>query len=454
MDHQVVRVYATSQAPDYDSPWQTRSPSGGTGSGVMISKREILTGAHVVANGTFLQVQKFADPNKITARVKRICHDCDLALLEVDEDFCTDGPPATIGDLPALRDKVSVVGFPIGGEEVSVTEGVVSRVEIQRYSHSQRHLLATTVDAAINEGNSGGPVFGDGKVVGIAFQKLSGADNIGEMVPAPLIKTFLRSIKENKPSQVPGFGIVTQNLENKVLRDTIQLPPDQSGVLIVSVEYGGSGDGVLNVGDALLSVSGHSIANNGTIYFRNRHRTRYDVTLAEKLIGETVDVEVLREGKVLSKTLTLQALKYLVPRAQYDNSPEYFVYGGLVFQPLTRNYLNTWDTWWEKAPKEFLHFYYSGGRKKEQQEVVVLTQILADELNVGYDHLYNESIIAVNGTLPRDLAHFVELIEGSGETVNIETSSKGRIVLRTQDVAESTKRIKERYRIGNDRHLR
>src|SRR5690606_23070094 len=109
-----------------------------------------------------------------------VWHDCDLALLQVeDEGFFDDVPPADIGELPALRDKVSVVGFPIGGEEISITEGVVSRIEVQRYNHSQRHLLAVTVDAAINQGNSGGPVFKNGKVAGIAFQKLTGVDNIG-----------------------------------------------------------------------------------------------------------------------------------------------------------------------------------------------------------------------------------------------------------------------------------
>ena len=115
-----------------------------------------------------------------------------------------------IGDLPHLRDAVQVVGYPIGGEEVSITEGVVSRIEVQRYEHSQRHLLAVTVDAAINEGNSGGPVFARGKVVGIAFQAIPDAENIGEMVPAPILQRFLDGVKQGKDARVPGLGIATQ----------------------------------------------------------------------------------------------------------------------------------------------------------------------------------------------------------------------------------------------------
>src|SRR5215831_20870451 len=98
----VVRVFATTQDPDYDAPWQNRTPSSSTGSGVVIGPGEILTGAHVVANATFLQVQKPSAPDKAVARVKAVAHDCDLALLEVVEppDFLADIEPAEVGEMP------------------------------------------------------------------------------------------------------------------------------------------------------------------------------------------------------------------------------------------------------------------------------------------------------------------------------------------------------------------
>src|SRR5205085_9405792 len=113
----------------------------------------------------------------------------------------------------------------------------VSRIEVQRYSHSQRHLLAVTVDAAINAGNSGGPVFGGGKVVGIAFQKLTGVDNIGEMVPPPIIRAFLDGVAKGKRPEVPALGITTQNLENPLMRRQLALPPKASGVVVVAIDH-------------------------------------------------------------------------------------------------------------------------------------------------------------------------------------------------------------------------
>jgi S1-C subfamily serine protease len=450
----VVRIYATTQDPDHDSPWQAQVPQSSTGSGVVIAPGRILTGAHVIANATFVQVQRISDTEKSVARVVGVCHDCDLALLAVDDRHFMEGiEPAKLGELPDLRDRVAVVGFPIGGEEISITEGVVSRIEVQRYSHSQRYLLAVTVDAAINKGNSGGPVFKSGNVVGIAFQKLENAENVGEMVPAPIIRHFLESIEKSGGGElrIPALGITAQGLENKALRARVGVESGDGGVLVLAIDYGGSAWGVLEQGDALLEIAGHPIASNSTVKFRGRYRCRYDVLLGWSKIGERLDLTILRRGQRKKVQLVLAPPAQLVARSLYDRPPTYFIHGGLVFQVLTRDFLSTWDQWWDKAPKEFLYLYYSGTRTEERQEVVVLTQVLADEINVGYEHLYSESVVAVNGRMPRDMADFVAMVAGSRGLTEIRTSSDGYIVLDSEKVREATARILERYHIVRDR---
>jgi S1-C subfamily serine protease len=450
---EVVRVFATSQDPDFDGPWQARTPSNSTGSAVVIGKGLLLTGAHVVANATFMQIQKLSHPDKAIARVKAVSHDCDLALLEVTEppNFLDDIEPAEVGEMPRLRDEVQVVGYPVGGEEISITEGVVSRIEVQRYSHSQRHLLAVTVDAAINAGNSGGPVFGDGKVVGIAFQKLTGVDNIGEMVPPPIIRAFLDGVEKGKRPEIPALGITTQNLENPLLRKTLNLSDNERGVVVLHVDYGGSSDGILQPRDVIMSIDGLSIANNGTVQFMNRFRTRYDVVLGYRYIGDRVKLDIKRAGKRMTVDIELKMWQPLVPRSRYDQPPQYFVYGGLVFQTLTRDYLTTWDKWWNKAPKEFLNYYYLGYRTPEQHEVVILTQILADEINVGYSHLYNEAVATLNGKAPLDMVDFVQRLSEARGVVEITTTSGGMIMMDADEVRKATARILTRYHIPRDR---
>lgn len=450
---EVIRVFATSQDPDFDGPWQARTPSNSTGSAVVIGPGLLLTGAHVVANATFLQVQKPSQPDKAIARVRAVSHDSDLALLEVVEpaDFLADIEPAELGPMPRLRDEVAVVGYPVGGEEISITEGVVSRIEVQRYSHSQRHLLAVTVDAAINAGNSGGPVFGDGKVVGIAFQKLTGVDNIGEMVPPPIIRAFLDGVGLGKRPEIPALGITTQNLENPLLRRQLGLHTNERGVVVLHVDYGGSADGILESRDVITSIDGLPIANNGTVQYMGHFRTRYDVVLGHRYIGDLIQIEIKRNGISRSVELILKPWQPLVPRSRYDQPPAYFVYGGFVFQTLTRDYLTTWDKWWNKAPKEFLNYYYLGYRTPEQHEVVILTQILADEINVGYGHLYNEAIAKLDGIVPRDIEDFVGRLSAARGIVELQTTSGGIIMLDADEIRKATPKILTRYHILRDR---
>lgn len=452
---QVVRVYSTYQDPDYECPWQSVAPRGSTGSGVVVAPQRILTGAHVVANATFVQVQKQSDPKKVTARVLAISHDCDLALLEIeDKSFARGIKPSTVGDLPKLRDAVQVVGYPIGGEEVSITEGVVSRIEVQRYEHSQRHLLAVTVDAAINEGNSGGPVFARGKIVGIAFQALPDAENVGEMVPAPIIRRFLDGVKKGKQPDVPGIGISTQPLENPALRQHLGMKKSHSGVLVTAVQYGSSAWGKFEVGDVLMQLDGHSIADNGTIRYRGRYRCQFDAVIGDYHCGDVFKARVLRGKKAKDVALEMQPMKWLVPRTEYDRRPMWYQFGGLVFQRVTAEYLRIWgEHWWDKAPKELLHCYYYGLRKPEQQEVVVLAQVLADAVNVGYEVFHNDVVVSINGKAPVDMVDFVKCVDKADGEVVIKLSSGATVLLDAEEARAAEERILDLYHLPGDRSV-
>ncbi len=451
----VVRIFASTQVSDHDNPWQRLAPALSTGSGVVIGPGRVLTGAHVVADATFTQVQKVTEPDKYTAEVEACCHDCDLALLRVsDPAFMADLTPATIGSLPNLRDRVSVAGFPIGGDEISVTDGVVSRVEIQRYSHSQRDLLAVTVDAAINAGNSGGPVFLNDEVVGIAFQTLDNAENIGEMVPAPLLKRFLGGIDAGRRLEVPSLGVESQPLENPTLRASLGLARGQSGIRVRAIAAGGAADGLLEPDDVITAIAGHAIANNGTIRYANRFRVGCGVVMGEHFIGDTLAVHVMRNGRPLALQAVLADERALVPRSRYGQAPHYFVYAGLVFVPLTRDFLGTWgEEWWHVAPTELLFHYYYGLPTYDREERVVLSRVLADEVNVGYEALPVETVEAVNGTTPRNLAHFVHLVDSSQGRVQITMSSHNVVVLDVEAAREANRRILARYHVPTDRYL-
>ena len=238
---------------------------------------------------------------KFIARVLSIGTDCDIALLTVDESEFWEGiSPLCLGPLPNLQDHVTVVGYPVGGDTISVTSGVVSRVEVTQYLHGSCDLLGVQIDAAINSGNSGGPVFDEhGVCVGIAFQSYAGTDieNIGYVVPTPVIQHFLLDYRRNKAfTGFPSLGIQWQKLESADLREAYGLTSDQSGVLIRSVNPTSSSHGVLLPGDVLLEFDRVNLANDGTVPFRTDERISFTYLVAQKYVGDVATVTILRDN--------------------------------------------------------------------------------------------------------------------------------------------------------------
>lgn len=225
----IVKVFSVMSSPNYILPWQNKPMKEVTGSGFAIAGKRIMTNAHVVADEKYITVRKLGSPIKYHATVIAAGHECDLAVLSVaDESFWEGVKELPFGQLPELQDEVTVIGYPIGGDNVSFTRGVVSRIEPQQYAHCSAHLLAIQIDAAINPGNSGGPVMKGNEVCGVSFQNLYGASNIGFIIPGPIIEHFLEDVHRNRNdilangrAKYDGFctiGLFCQSIENKALR--------------------------------------------------------------------------------------------------------------------------------------------------------------------------------------------------------------------------------------------
>lgn len=452
----VVKIYTVFNEYNYYEPWQMRGQRSRSGSGCIIDGRKILTNAHVVGDRTFIQVKRAGKSKKYTATVKVVSHESDLAILEVkDESFFTDVVPLKIGELAEFRDKVAVYGFPEGGDELCITEGVVSRVEHHGYSHSSAYLLTCQIDAAINPGSSGGPVIKNDKIVGIAFQA-GGGENIGYMVPVPVMVHFLKDIEDGNLNGIPGLGVSYQEMENPDIRLKYGMSEKQTGVLVNKTYFGAPADNILKPGDIILSVDGKNIENDGTIEFRKGERTFFEYAVQTKHVGDISGLEILRENKIIKVAIKLSMpmnLWRLVPNEQYDIAPTYYIFGGMVFEPLTKNFLRTWGGgWYNNAPVNLLNYYYYGDTSTDQKEVVVLVKVLADEINIGYHNRRYEVISQVNGkkiSAMKDLINAFEQYNGKYHIIEEEES--GRIVLDKARVDENRGKILEKYKIISDR---
>ena len=261
----VVRIETVSTVPNYLLPWQNRTPQSSSGSGVVIQGNQILTNAHNVADSTLLTVRKQNEDTLFVAKVKYVDHECDLALLTVDDPaFFSDITPMEFAETPPPQSMVIAAGFPIGGDGLSLTQGIISRIEVRSYAHSDKNLLTAQIDASINPGNSGGPVFYKGKVVGIAFQGSRRGESLGYMIPYEIISHFFDDIKDGKVDGFGSLGFLYLPLDNPDTRAFLKMKPDQTGILVRKV-YKDAGDNGLKAGDVILSIDGKKVANNGNI---------------------------------------------------------------------------------------------------------------------------------------------------------------------------------------------
>ena len=451
----VVKIVAGCRAPDYFQPWDMNYQNTRFGSGFIVEGKRIMTNAHVVSDQVYIQVIKVGDPKKYTAKVEYMAHDCEIALLKVeDEAFFAGTKPVRFGGIPQQRDRVAAYGFPTGGEVLSITEGIVSRVEMQNYSHSQREFPAIQIDAAINAGNSGGPVFKGDEVVGISFQTYASTQNIAYIVPTPVIKRFYADIADGNYEGAPLLGIRWKPIESPAMRRYYGLAEKQGGILATSVLYQSSTWGVVKDGDVVLAVAGTPIERDGTIELRKNERVNFTWLLSSRQMGEKVDMDILRDGAIKRVTVTLVPCRFLVPLMQYDRKPTYIVFAGFVFMPLNYNYLSRWS--WNDMDPDFRILFSDGMVTPERRQAVIINQVLLHDINIGYQDIARQVIGKVNGKPVGDMAELAAALAapvGDYHTIEIvDAFGKSRmIVLDAKKMAEANADIMKRFSIPADR---
>ena len=456
----VVRIENSTLTADYRTPWNTGRDGGGNGTGFMVAPNRFITNAHVVSDSRILYIKKVGDPKPYRANILHIAHDCDLAMLELEDPTAfKDVEPLKIGGLPQLDTVVKTIGYPIGGERISVTSGVVSRIDFLTYSHSTTdNHLTIQIDAAINPGNSGGPVLQDGKVVGVAFQGYSGsvAQNTGYMIPVPVIQRFLKDVEDGRYDHYVDLSMAEFELLNPAQRSALGLPNDGLGIMVAYADPEGSAGGVLELGDVLLEIDGYPIYSNGLVKM-NGENVNMNEIVERKFAGDKVQLKVWRDKKAFDTEITLKRfLPYLIASKRYGETPRFVMYAGLVFQPLDRNLVQAHGLNSLEVRYTFNN-YSSDQIYKERPEVIILTTVLPDSINSQVQGFAKSIVDEVNGkkirTL-RDVYDALNVTDEDQEFVTIKCVGQSRpIVFESSRVEAAQKRIIEKYSVLKDHYL-
>jgi len=444
----LVKVYTSHQLFDYLSPWQYGQSANSTATGFIIDGERIITNAHAVLNSKFLQVRKEGDSKKYKAVVKFTSEEYDLALVEIeDKSFFKGTVPLKLGTLPEIQEKLTVYGYPLGGDKLSTTQGIVSRMEHNTYTLTNRKFLIGQTDAAINSGNSGGPVVSKGKVVGVAFAGLNSADNIGYFIPVNILNNFLEDIKDGKYDGSPLLGLEWLELESPSHRRMLGIEDKTGGILIKKVFKNSPFEGVLQKNDVLMKLDNYPIEYDGTIEFRKNEKTDFSYVNQQKKYGDNLSYEIIRDKKTKTGQVKLEKkdIKYtVVTDVTIETPPSYMVYGGLLFEPLTSNYMaGVVEKLGSVYDKEELY--------KDYKQLVVLVRVLPFDVNLGYTDAEHEIIVKVNGEKYKDFKDFAQKVKNvkSGFIV-FENDNGDEIVLDVKEVEEQREALMQNYNISSD----
>lgn len=408
----IVKIEVATRKPDFATPWQTGRYGRGNGTGFMVGPGTFMTNAHVVADAERIHISPYADARKIPARVRYVAHDADLAILEVEDTSAfADVPCLQFSDtLPRLEDEVRAIGYPIGGNRLSVTRGIVSRIDTTTYAHPRNEShLTLQVDAAINPGNSGGPVLMGDKVIGVAFQGLLEANSTGYVIPMPVIKRFLKDIEDGTYDQYVDLAVTFMPLINPAMRRHYSLPDNAMGALVADVVKGGCSGGVLQAGDVVLSVNDHAVDSSAMIEM-DGERVQLEELAERAFKNEVLRFRILREGKEQEVEVRLAPLtSHRIMGQKYDSMPRYIHFGGLVFQPLNLNVISAHSLNSADFTVELDNYLRRGG-SVEKEDIVVVTKILQDEVNARFENYGRRIVTKVNGEKVKGLVHLYALL--------------------------------------------
>ncbi len=427
VERTVVQVFATIRAPDLSRPWTKQAPTEATGTGIVIEGKRILTNAHVVAYAGEIQVQAHGTGTKVGAKVVALGTGIDLALLEVDDETIFEGrePLPRSRELPALEETVLAYGYPTGGTNLSITKGIVSRIDFVD-SRFDAPALRIQVDAAINPGNSGGPAVSGEKLVGLVFSHLRNAQNIGYIIPTEEIELFLGDVADGTYDGKPRLPITAWNLENPALRASHGVPKGTTGVLVDS-PFGDDPENRLEKWDVITRLGGERVDNQGMVSLAGTPRLSCLAMVQRATENGRVPVTVLRGGA--EKTLSVPTTRVvpLVLPPLVGDYPRFFIYGPVAFSAATSQYARGAMQSGEMAAflasrgNPLLTRLLDGPAFPGEELVVVCSPLFPHPLSRGYGNPAGGVVATIDGRKVENLLHLVTLLrDAEGEFVTIE----------------------------------
>ncbi|MBE7498263.1 MAG: PDZ domain-containing protein [Verrucomicrobiaceae bacterium] len=414
----LLKVNVTAQPYSLHFPWQKESPNNSRGLGVVLEGNRVLVTAQMVADATYIEMELPDTGQKIPAKVVAVDYEANLALIEsalpeaMQKSFFAGLRPMGLDTGSRVGDSVSVWQAGRVGDLIE-TPLNVSKVLIRRYIVEGSSFLVYEATGIIrSEANSFTlPVIKGNKLVGLLLSYDS-KNQVTTILPAPIIEHFLKDFADGGYEGFPGLGMEYQVTLDEQLREFLGLKPDAPGVFITGVIKNASAEKAgLKKGDILVSIDGNAIDARGDyrdpVYgaLNASHLVR-----GRAYVGDKFELGVLRDGKPQTLSGTLARKKpedYLVPPYAFDRGPRYVLMGGLLFQELSKPYLDAFGEQ-QSENASLLRLGHIAAHPDEieasgRKKLVFLSMVLPTPSAQGYDRLGGIIVNKVNGHAIGDL---------------------------------------------------
>jgi hypothetical protein len=448
----IVSVRVTGQDWNWRTPWEKQAPWTRTVTGLVVPGRKILLASTAFGNHLLVEAQKLGSEARTVARVELVDQEGPLALVAVDDPAFWEGlEPLPLADRAPGEGDVTILRWQRSGL-LDAFPGTVRQVRSGRHGLSQTSLLTLEIGTSTDGLGESEVVIAKGRVAGLVTGRTG--DAYGALA-APVLARFLEGAARGDWRGFARAGLAWQDLTNPALRESLGLQPGETGIRLTRVARHGSAGGVLRPGDVILELGGERLDPTGYYEHPLYGRMLFALLFSDgRQPGETMPVKVLRDGQRLDVQLPLRAMRPeqdRVPPYVFGRGPDYFVVGGLVFQELTRPYLGAWGDWARRAPPRIL---VEMDREPEEEgeepkRIVLLSSVLPDAANLGYQELRDLIVEQVNGravrrlsdlrqafAVPRGGFHVVDFLAGQGAA---------RAVLDAAEAQAAAARLQQAY---------
>jgi len=453
----VVILMISKQEIDIDSPWRHKDSSHQQHLGVVLPDGKVLTTAFAVLNSSLIEMKKFGHPLKSTMKIQFVDYECNLAIVvPVNHEAIAGMVPMRLGRDLAASNEAWILNER---NTTQLIRNASRTVEVSVVSTTTSSLRLPTYMMKVQQTGLGWsePVVRGQELVGLT----TGQDeNHVYAIPASVIQHFIADLDSGAYKGFPGLDFEIRALVDPNLRKFLKADAKSGGVYISQIIEGSSAAAVLRERDVILEIDGIAISGDGTYRHPDWGRVSLFSLVARRRAGDNVALSILREGVASTVTMSLSRFDSnasLIVFDRYDAEEKHIIFGGMIFQELSRDYLKEWGREWRSvAPLDLLYLFEFKNRPGPgRQRKIILNRVLADEYNQGYERLQNLTLNQVNGVEVRSMDELIETlkrpvtVDGKRFAVFLFDRDGGEVILSYDTVEDAQTRIAKTYSINS-----